>query len=74
MSLQLKVPKMTCSSCVKTVTNAIKTVDANANVQVDLKTKLIIVNPQTPEVTTRESIAELAIRESLAKVGYPAAA
>jgi len=74
MPLQLEIPKMTCSSCIKTITNAIKTVDANADVQVDLKTKLIVVNSPTPEITSRELIAELAIRESLAKIGYPAVA
>lgn len=40
MKLQLKVPNMTCGGCVNAITNAIKTVDTNATVQGDPKTKI----------------------------------
>ncbi len=65
MTLQLKAPTLACSSCVKTVTDAIKTVDVNANVQADSKTKLIVIETQA---------SESAIREALTNVGYPAVA
>lgn len=62
MTLQLKVPEMTCGGCVSTITKAVKTVDANAVVQGDPKTKTVLVETQAPET---------AIRAALAKVGYP---
>ncbi|MBA3923386.1 MAG: heavy-metal-associated domain-containing protein [Nostocaceae cyanobacterium] len=64
MKIQLKTPNLACSSCVDTVTAAIKTIDADAGVQADTKAKLIVVETQA---------SELAIREALIKAGYPAA-
>jgi copper chaperone len=63
MKLQLKVPDMTCGGCVSTITKAIKTVDANATIQGDPKTKMVSVETQAPET---------AIKEAISKVGYPA--
>jgi len=63
MKLQLKVPDMTCGGCVSTITNVIKTVDANASVQGDPKTKIVSVETQA---------SESAIKTAIAKVGYPA--
>ena len=64
MTIQLKTPKLACSSCVNTVTSVIKNLDANAEIQADTKTKLIVVETQA---------SELAIREALINAGYPAA-
>lgn len=64
MIIQLKTPTLACSSCVDTVTTAIKNVDADAEIQADTKTKLIVVKTQA---------SELAIREALTNAGYPAA-
>ena len=64
MTIQLTAPKLACSSCVNTVTAAIKNVDANAEIQANTKTKLIVVETQA---------SELAIREALINAGYPAA-
>lgn len=64
MTLQLKVPKMACSACVNTITTAVRTVDSNAIVQADLKSKLVSVETQAPET---------AIKEAMASAGYPAA-
>jgi copper chaperone len=61
MKLQLKVPDITCGGCVNAVSNAVKTVDANAIVQGDPKTKIVLVETQAPET---------AIRAAIAKVGY----
>jgi copper chaperone len=63
MTLQLKVPDMSCGGCVSTITKAVKTVDANAIVQGDPRTKTVSVETQAPET---------AIRAAIAKVGYPA--
>ncbi len=64
MQLQLKVPKLTCSSCAKTVTKAVKTIDADATVKVDTRTKLVDVETQA---------SETAVKEALTAAGYPSA-
>ncbi len=61
MKLQLKVPNMSCGGCVSTITDAIKTVDANATVQADPQTKTVLVETQSPEA---------AIKAAMTKVGY----
>lgn len=62
MSMELKVPSMACSACSDTITKAIKTVDPNAVVQADPKTKLVNVETDKPETE---------IREAIASAGYP---
>ncbi len=62
MPLQLKVPKLACSSCAKTVTKALKTIDAEARVKVDKKTKLVDVETQA---------SETAVKEAFTGAGYP---
>ena len=63
MKLQLKVPGISCGGCVGTVTKAIKAVDANAIVQGDSQTKIVLVETQSSEAT---------IKAAIAKAGYPA--
>jgi copper chaperone len=63
MTLNLTVPKLVCSACVDTVTHAVKTVDPDATVQAEPKTKQVVITTQAP--TT-------AIKDALAQVGYPA--
>ena len=41
---EFKVQGMTCGGCVKSVTNSIKKVDADASVDVDLKTQIIKID------------------------------
>ena len=41
--IETKVLGMTCQGCVKSVTNALKSLDANAEVTVELATKLVTV-------------------------------
>ncbi|HEY9296302.1 MAG TPA: heavy-metal-associated domain-containing protein [Phormidium sp.] len=60
--MELKVPSMACSACSDTITKAIKTVDANAVVQADTKTKLVNVETEKPETE---------IREAITSAGYP---
>ncbi|MBD2569631.1 heavy-metal-associated domain-containing protein [Anabaena lutea] len=64
MTLQLTVPGMACSTCATNITNALKAVDANANIDADPKTKLVSVDTQA---------SETAIKEALVAAGYPPA-
>ena len=58
MTMQLKVPSMVCDACAKSVTQAIHTVDNNANVNVDLTTKLVSVDGNATEEDLRAAIAK----------------
>lgn len=62
MKLQFTVPKLACSACVNTITQAIQTVDNSAIVQADSKTKIVNIETQA---------AETAIKEAIAAIGYP---
>ena len=64
MTIQLKIPDIACSACVNTVTQAIKSVDGNATVEADIKTKIVKVQSQQSEEK---------IKEVIAKAGYRAA-
>ena len=64
MTLQLKVPNIACAACVNTVTNAVNSVDATANVEADTKTKLVSIETQATEAE---------IKKVLTDAGYPAA-
>ncbi|BAY89715.1 MULTISPECIES: heavy-metal-associated domain-containing protein [unclassified Tolypothrix] len=63
MTLQLTIPNMACSACANNITNALKVVDANANIQADPQTKLVTIDTQASETV---------IKEVLAAAGYPA--
>lgn len=62
--LQITVPKLACSSCAKVIIKPVKTVNAEAKIQIDTKTKLVNVETQTPEAE---------IKKALAAAGYPTA-
>ncbi|MEO3706794.1 heavy-metal-associated domain-containing protein [Trichormus azollae] len=64
MTIKLTVPGMACSACANNITNAVKAIDANANVEADLKTKLVNVDTQA---------SETAIKQALVAAGYPPA-
>jgi len=64
MTLQLTVPKLACSACVNTITKAVKTVDPNATVQAE---------PKTKQVSVKTQASETAIKEAIAAAGYPSA-
>jgi copper chaperone len=63
MKLDLKVPEISCGGCVNAIANAVKTLDANAIVQ---------GNPTTKIVSVETQVSETAIREAIAKIGFPA--
>lgn len=60
--ITLTVENMSCGHCVNAVTKAVQSVDAQAGVAVDLATKTVQVNTDSP----RDRIIE-AIKEA----GYP---
>ncbi|MGR2740321.1 heavy-metal-associated domain-containing protein [Billgrantia sp. Q4P2] len=60
--LTLKVPKMTCGHCASTVTTAIKSVDADANIEIDLTKQ---------HVTIKSSADTTALAAVLEEAGYP---
>ena len=63
MKLDLKVPEISGGGCVNAIANAVKTLDANAIVQGNLTTNIVSVETQ---------VSETAIREAIAKIGFPA--
>ena len=61
--IQFHIPKMSCSGCATSVTKAVKAIDANADVSVDLTTKL---------VTVQSDAAPASLVAALGDAGYPA--
>lgn len=61
--IELSVDKMTCGHCVSAVTKALKEVDPQAQVSVDLATKQVRVETQQ---------AREALTRALDAAGYPA--
>jgi copper chaperone len=62
MTLELKVPSMACSACADTITKAVQTIDPDAKVAADPKTKLVVVETQQ---------SETAVKAAIASAGYP---
>jgi copper chaperone len=62
--LKLNVPDMTCGHCAGTVTKAVKGVDADAKVSVDLPS-------QTVSIETSADAEK--IKSAIAAAGYPSA-
>lgn len=56
MTLQFTVPNMACSACSTTITNAIKAIDATAQVHADPKTKQVHVETQAPEASIKQAV------------------
>jgi len=63
--IELTVKDMTCNHCVGVVTKAVKSVDPNATVNVDLASKRV-------EVDSQSGVG--AFTKALADAGYPATA
>lgn len=58
MTLQLTVPNMACSACSETITAAIKSIDPNATVTADPKTKLVNVETQASEASVKQAVTD----------------
>lgn len=61
--LKLNVPDMTCGHCAGVVTKAIQSVDAGAEVGVDLKTRTVTIEASSNDAT---------FTQALHVAGYPA--
>jgi copper chaperone len=59
---QLEVQNMTCGHCAATVSKAVKALDSEATVNVDLAAKTVAVNTSVPLDVVRSVIVE---------AGYP---
>jgi copper chaperone len=64
-SMKFTVPDMTCGHCASAVTKAIKAMDPQAEIKVDVAAKTVTVETATPAAT---------VSAALAKAGYPASA
>lgn len=56
--LDFQVNGMTCGGCARAVTNAVKSVDAAADVQVDLASKRVTVESTADATKIRSAIEE----------------
>lgn len=54
--LELTVPSMACSACATTISDAVMTVDSNATVSADPKTKQVSINTEASESSVRQAI------------------
>ena len=64
MQLNLTVPNLACSACVKTVTKAVHGVDAAAQVTAD---------PKTKQVSILSEASATAIKDAITTAGYTVA-
>ena len=64
MTIELKLPAMTCGHCVRTVTATVQRVDPAATLKVDLPTHQVLIESAQPRQ---------AFVQALADEGYPAA-
>jgi copper chaperone len=72
--IELRIEGMTCGHCVSAVTRAVKTVDPEANVQVDLGTGRVRVDSRSSADALGKAIAEAGYPASPAGEQAPAAA
>lgn len=64
MKIELTLPDMTCGHCARTVTQTVQSVDASAQLTIDLPTHQVRIESTRP----REDFAR-----ALAEEGYPPA-
>ncbi|MDB9513545.1 heavy-metal-associated domain-containing protein [Kamptonema animale CS-326] len=57
MAIKLNVPSIVCSGCGDTITKAIKTVESEANVNVDVAAKTVTVEAQASEESIKQAIS-----------------
>jgi copper chaperone len=62
MALKLKVPSMKCEECADSITQAVKVVDDQAKVDVDLDNKT---------VTLESEASEESFKQAIVAAGYP---
>ena len=65
MTIEMRLPDMSCGHCVKVVTETVQRIDAQAQLTIDLPGRTVRIESGQP----REPFAQ-----ALAEEGYPAAA
>jgi copper chaperone len=60
--IQFNIPQMSCAHCVKAVTEAVREVDPQAKVEVDLASKQVSVDSQAQRQKIVESLSEAGYR------------
>ena len=63
MTIELKLPDMTCGHCVRTVTATVQRVDPAATLKVDLPTHQVVIESAQPRQVFEQALAD---------EGYPA--
>ena len=58
MSLQLKVPSIVCEGCAETITKALKHLDPETKVEVELSTKTVTVEGKPSENSMKQAITK----------------
>ncbi|OZH54681.1 heavy metal transporter [Hydrocoleum sp. CS-953] len=56
MTMQLKVPSIACGGCADTITKAIKNLESEADVQVDVEQKIVTVEAKASEESIKKVI------------------
>ncbi|MBD1814816.1 heavy-metal-associated domain-containing protein [Microcoleus vaginatus DQ-U2] len=56
MAILLNVPSIVCSGCGDTITKAIKTVDSEATVNVDVAAKTVTVEAEASEESIKQAV------------------
>ena len=56
--IELTLPTMTCGHCVKTVTETVRRLDAQAQVSTDLATHQVRIESTVPRETLARALAE----------------
>jgi copper chaperone len=56
--LELTIPTMTCGHCVRTVTETLKRLDPQADVQIELTTHRVRIESTQPEPAIRAALGE----------------
>ncbi|MEM7725583.1 MAG: heavy-metal-associated domain-containing protein [Cyanobacteria bacterium P01_A01_bin.45] len=58
MTLKFKVPDIGCQRCAEKITTSIQNVEADANVDVDVEAKTVLVNSQISESSIKQAIVD----------------
>ena len=56
--IEFEIPNMSCGHCVRSIDEALKAADPAAKVMIDLPTKHVQVDSQTPRETLAERLRE----------------
>jgi copper chaperone len=56
--IELTLPTMTCGHCVRTVTETVQRVDAEAKLQIDLPSHKVRIESQQPAETFTSALSE----------------